>query len=69
MFKRRSCGSAVSEVDLPAVAELVVQRLQAENSGDLGVVESLTKELDGLLPQVKDIALNTKRKTQAQEEQ
>ena len=54
---------------LSCVAELVVQRLQAEGSGDLGAMETLTKELDDLLPKVKDIALKTKRKTQAQEEQ
>lgn len=59
----------MSAMGLSGVAELVVQRLQAEGSGDLSTVETLTKELDDLLPKVKDIALKTKRKTQAQEEQ
>ncbi|KAK7107301.1 E3 UFM1-protein ligase 1-like [Littorina saxatilis] len=49
--------------------DLVVQRLQAEGSGDQTAVDTLTKEMDTLLPKVKDIALTAKRKTQAQEEQ
>ncbi|XP_076444457.1 E3 UFM1-protein ligase 1-like [Babylonia areolata] len=49
--------------------DLVVQRLQAEGSNDHSTVETLTKELDSLLSQVKDIALTTKRKTHTHDDQ
>ena len=49
--------------------DLVVQRIQAEGNDDQSAVETLRKEMDTLLPQVKDIALTIKRKAAAQEDQ
>jgi hypothetical protein len=51
------------------LSDLVVQRLQAEGSGDKTTVEALTSQMTSLLPQVKDIALTIKRKTQDKEDQ
>ncbi|KAL8584472.1 hypothetical protein ACOMHN_032090 [Nucella lapillus] len=48
--------------------DLVVQRLQAEAGGDRDAVDGLTAELDTRAPEVKAVALNTKRRTHTAED-